>query len=329
MSAAPGGDALDTLVLRGSGNGGAYTGLHQDAFLNNYLYSLDVGCQYNQPVVLYLEDEYWGVYTIRESKNTDFFLRHYGIEEDDLICPGTTPDETAQPEKAAFGLGVDALDATTEAGMAWVEANVDVDEYIRYIIAQMYAYNSDGLYNGGNNSILWKSAETDADNPYADGRWRFLLNDLDTTLIDVEVDPFELLLTEDYSFAVRETAPWYSVVCNLFQKLWQNADFRARFAEEFVREMNTVYAPENIVAAFDAWAELLRPEIADDLARQKVTTTALAPLAEALLGYELVDWEITPDEWQQQVDRVRDYFTRRADIMLDYLEQYLQEADAP
>src|SRR5699024_9093100 len=120
------------------------------------------------------------------------------------------------------------------------------DEYIRYIIAQMYAYNSDGLYNGGNNSILWKSAETDADNPYADGRWRFLLNDLDTTLIDVEVDPFELLLTEDYSFAVRETAPWYSVVCNLFQKLWQNADFRARFAEEFVREMNTVYAPENI-----------------------------------------------------------------------------------
>lgn len=329
LSAAPGGDALDTLVLRGSGNGDAYTGLHQDAFLNNYLYSLDVGCQYNQPVVLYLEDEYWGVYTIRESKNTDFFLRHYGIEEDDLICPGTTPDETAQPEKAALGLGVDALDATTEEGMAWVEANVDVDEYIRYIIAQMYAYNSDGLYNGGNNSILWKSAETDADNPYADGRWRFLLNDLDTTLIDVEVDPFELLLAEDYSFAVRETAPWYSVVCNLFQKLWQNADFRARFAEEFVREMNTVYAPENIVAAFDAWAELLRPEIADDLARQKVTTTALAPLAEALLGYELVDWEITPDEWQQQVDRVRDYFTRRADIMLDYLEQYLQEADAP
>ena len=58
------------------------------------------------------------------------------------------------------------------------------------------------MYNGGNNSILWKSAETDADNPYADGRWRFLLNDLDTTLIDVEVDPFELLLTEDYSFAV-------------------------------------------------------------------------------------------------------------------------------
>lgn len=67
------------LVLRGSGNGSAYTSLHQDAFLCNYLYGLDVGTQYNQPVVLFLQDEYWGVYTVRESKNTDFLpppLRH-------------------------------------------------------------------------------------------------------------------------------------------------------------------------------------------------------------------------------------------------------------
>ena len=87
----------------------------------------------------------------------------------------------------------------------------------------------------------------DPDNPYADGRWRFLLNDLDSTLYDVEVDPFAYLLENDFSFAARETAPWYSVVDNLFQKLWQNADFRARFAEEFRREMATVYAPDSIL----------------------------------------------------------------------------------
>ena len=46
-----------------------------------------------------------------------------------------------------------------------------------------YTYNSDGMYNGGNNSILWKSAVLDPDNPYADGRWRFLLNDLDSTCL--------------------------------------------------------------------------------------------------------------------------------------------------
>lgn len=154
LEEAPGGDALDTLVLRGMGNGTVYPALHQDAFLSNYLYDLDIGCQYNVPVTLFLQDEYGGVYTIRESKNTDFYERHYGIREKDLICPGTTDDETAQPEKSAFGLGVDALDATTEEGKAWVAANVDVEEYIRYTIAQMYTYNADGMYNGGNNSIL-------------------------------------------------------------------------------------------------------------------------------------------------------------------------------
>ena len=326
LAAAPGGETLSTVVLRGSGNGTAYQSLHQDAFLNNYLYDLDIGTQWNEPVILFLEDEYWGVYTVRESKNEDFYARHYGLEEDELICPGTSDEETAQPEKIAFGLGVDALDAATAEGMAWVEANVDVDEYIRYVIAQMYTYNSDGMYNGGNNSILWKSAVLDPDNPYADGHWRFLLNDLDSTLYDVEVDPFAYLLENDFSFAARETAPWYSVVDNLFQKLWQNADFRARFAEEFRREMATVYAPDSILPAFEAWVARLAPEIPQDLARQKVETTWLAPLARAL-GVEVEPGGITETEWDQNVEKVRDYFARRADIMLSYLDTYLKEAD--
>lgn len=322
LAEAPGGQDLSTIVLRGSGNATAYQSLHQDAFLNNYLYDLDIGAQWNESVVLYLEDEYWGVYTVRESKNEDFYRRHFGIGKADLICPGTTDDETAQPEKLAFGLGVDALDATTAEGMAWVEANVDVDEFIRYFIAQMYVYNSDGPYNGGNNSILWKSAAVDPDNPYADGRWRFLLNDLDATLYDVNVDPFRYLLEGDFSFAVSESAPWYSVVDNLFQKLWQSESFRTRFAEEFRREMATVYAPSSILPAFEAWVAQLEPEIDRDLARQRVETTALAPLARAL-GIEAAPGGATRDEWEQNVEKVRDYLARRADIMLDYLDRYL------
>ena len=142
----------------------------------------------------------------------------------------------------------------------------------------------------------------------------------------MEVDPFAYLLENDFSFAARETAPWYSVVDNLFQKLWQNADFRARFAEEFRREMATVYAPDSILPAFEAWVARLAPEIPQDLARQKVETTWLAPLARAL-GVEVEPGGITETEWDQNVEKVRDYFARRADIMLSYLDTYLKEAD--
>lgn len=327
LDQAPGGDALDTLVLRGLGNGTVYPALYQDAFLSNYLYDQDIGCQYNVPVTLFLQDEYWGVYTIRESKNTDFYERHYGIGEKDLICPGTTDDETAQPEKSAFGLGVDALDATTPEGKAWVEANVDVEEYIRYVIAQMYTYNADGLYNGGNNSVLWKSTWVDESNPYADGRWRFLLNDLDATLGDYEVDPFAYLLENDFSFENCENSPWYSVIDNLFQKLWQDPDFRDRFAEEFRKEMATTYAPENIGSAFADWAEMLRPEVARDLDRLKVDTTPLASLVPLLGGGQLNGWEMSMEEWEEQVRTMDEYLTNRADVMLGYLDQYLMEAD--
>lgn len=312
------GGSLRAFVLRGSGNGATFVSLHQDAFLNNYLYNEGLGAQYNLPVALYLEDEYWGVYTIRESKNEDFFRRHFGVEPENLICPGVSDHPDNQAEKSAFGLGVDALDASTPEGMAWAEANVDLDGYIRYVIAQMYTYNADGLYNGGNNTILWKDAGEDSD-----GRWHFLLNDLDATLGDVEVDPFRLLLTEDYSFAARETAPWYSVACGLFQKLWQNAGFRERFAEVFRQEMATTYAPEALLPAFADWCDTLRPELPRDLARQEVDVTVLAPLAEALTGITPEPRRYSAEEWEQNAARVQDYFARRADVMLDYLDQYL------
>lgn len=312
------GDTLRAFVLRGSGNGASYLSLHQDAFLNDYLYDQGLGAQYNLPVALYLEDEYWGVYTVRESKNEDFFRRHFGVEPENLICPGTSDHPANQEEKIAFGLGVDGLDASTDEGLAWAEANVDLDGYIRYVIAQMYTYNADGLYNGGNNTILWKDAGAGSD-----GRWHFLLNDLDATLIDAEVDPFRKLLTEDYSFAARETAPWYSVACNLFQKLWQSEAFRARFAQVYRREMATTYAPENLLAAFGPWCDALRPELARDLARQEVEVTALAPLAEALTGQSAAPLRYSAGEWEDNVNRVEDYFARRADVMLDYLDRYL------
>ena len=55
LSAAPGGDALDTLVLRGQRKRGAYTGLHQDAFLNNYCTAWTWAASTTSRVVLYLE----------------------------------------------------------------------------------------------------------------------------------------------------------------------------------------------------------------------------------------------------------------------------------
>ncbi len=322
LAAAPGGDSLTAFVLRGSGNGAAYPALHQDAFLNNYLYDQDLGTQRNVPVALFLQGEYWGTYTVRESKNRDFFRRHFGVAPGELICPGISDAAVDQPFKAEFGLWVDALDGAAPNALAQVEARVDVEEYIRYVIAQMYTYNADGMYNGGNNSILWR-VQTPHGTGCTDGRWRFLLNDLDATLTDVTADPFAYLLEQDFSFAVRESAPWFSVVDNLFQKLWQSKEFRARFAAALREEMSTTYAPENLLPAWDAWCGLLRPELDRDLPRQTVRTTALAPLAAALTGAAPQAQTLTAAEWEQNAAAVRDFLARRADILLTWLDTYL------
>ena len=46
---------------------------------------MDLGPQHSDPVILYLEGEYWGIYMIREKKNEDLFERHYGVDGDTVV----------------------------------------------------------------------------------------------------------------------------------------------------------------------------------------------------------------------------------------------------
>lgn len=319
----PGGEALHSFVLRGpraeAGTGAQYPALYQDAFLSNYLGGYGLPTLQCLPAALYLEGEYWGVYTVRESKNKDFFRRHFGIEPGNLYAPGI---QTVS-DWAYLWMLADAVDALTpETALAEAEKLVDIDAFIRYVIAEMYTHNADDLYEYSYNAIGFRADVPEESNPYADGRWRFLLNDLDWTLDDPAADPFDYLLTTDFSFAVSGGHTLYAVPDNLFQKLWQNADFRARFAAALRQELAAAYAPENLVPAWDAWCALLRPELDRLLPRQTVKTTALAPLAEALTGTAPEGQAMTVEQWEENAARVRDFFTRRADIMLDWLAQY-------
>ena len=323
LDGVPGKDSIEAFVLRGSGNAAPFPALHQDAFLNDYLYDQGLGSQLNVPVALFLQGEYWGTYTVRESKNSDFFFRHFGVDAADLLCleiTVDTPDDRALMGEL-FGRWVNSLEEDDPRLLQKAEAYIDVDEYIRYVIAHMYINNVDGLYTGGN-LILWRSQTVHSGNENTDGRWRFLLNDLDYSLKDVEIDPFADLLQSDYS-ALLDDDPF--VETKLFQTLWQNEDFRARFAAALREEMATIYAPENLLPAWDAWCALLRPELDRDLPRQTMEVNALAPLAAALTWFPPVPETPTAEQWEADAAQVRDFFTRRADIMLQWLDVYLAQ----
>ena len=285
-----------------------------DGFWNNYLYDKGVGAQYNVPVVLYLEDEYWGVYCARERKNEDFLARRYDVEADSVtLCSTVRPDK--DNSIATLAAQLRAL-PDGEEGWAWLNETFDVESFIDYAIPQMYSSNWDGL-RMPSNIMIWKAE--DGGSAYADGRWRFVLNDLDQSLVYEFMDPIGDLL--------GNTAQEGNLHMLLFQKLWQYEAFRTRFAEKFRAELATTYAPATILPAFAAWCEQLQPEMERNFARQAVETTWLAPLADRLTGTTSEAHRMTEEQWQADCQTIRHFLEVRADYLLQYLDAHLAEAE--
>ena len=316
LSEAPEAPALTRFSLKGPGNG-VWQYFYQDAFWNNYLYTQGLGTQYNMPVILYLEDEYWGIYCLRERKNTDFFVRHFGVEADSLQTYSYNVTEKSEDilrlEETLYNL------PCSDESWAWLQEQFDLEEYTRYLIAHIYANNIDGVRGLGNNMVLWRATEGSSAE-YADGRWRFLLNDFDQTLQYEFMNSFDdILNAEATSDNVQKV---------LFQKLWEYPQYRAAFAEEFRREMATIYAPETLIEAFDAWCEELEPEMERNFARQKAELTPLAPLADRLTDSESTAVDMTLEQWEEERQAVRNFFAQRAEYLLQYLDEFLEQAEA-
>lgn len=305
---------LSAFSLKGPGNG-SWQYFYVDGFWNNYLWDKELGTQANVPVVLYLEDEYWGIYCARERKNEDFIARTYNVDADSVvISTRTKPDK----DNSIASLESELKELPcSESSWTWLNETFDIDSFINYTIPQLYSNNWDGL-RMPSNIFIWK-AEDGSSTRYSDGRWRFLLNDLDQSLIYEFMDPIGDLLDNP--------AQDGNIQMLLFQKLWEYEEFRTRFAEKFRAEMATTYAPENILPAFEAWCDQLEPEMERNIQRQKVETTWLAPLADWLTDSQSVVEDMTMEQWQADRQELCDFLTYRADDLLEYLDMHLAEAE--
>ena len=305
---------LSGFSLKGPGNG-SWPYFYVDGFWNNYLYNTGLGTQYNIPVVLYLEDEYWGIYCIRETKDEDFLARQYGVDADSVtISTRTKPDK--ENSIAALESTLRELPCSEES-WTWLNETFDIESFADYVIPQLYSNNWDGL-RMASNIYIWK-AEEGSSGKYADGRWRFLLNDLDQSIVYGFMDPIGDLLDNP--------AGEGNIQMLLFQKLWEYEEFRTLFAQKFRAAMQTTYAGENLIPAFEEWCAALEPEIPRDITRQKVETTWLAPLADKLTGSQSAAEQMTMEQWHADLQTICGFFEARATDLLDYLDMHLAEAE--
>ena len=159
-----------SFVLRASGQDWDKTRM-RDSILTSLAEDTSVMYQETEICVLYLDGQYWGQYNLRERINTASICQFEGWEgqEDDLdlVKANHSVMQGSNDTFAALLTYCKSADCTSDAFYQRLDATIDIQNYIEYMAIEMYTGNTDLL-----NVKRYR-------NPNADGKWRWVLFDMD------------------------------------------------------------------------------------------------------------------------------------------------------
>ncbi|HRU70212.1 MAG TPA: CotH kinase family protein [Kiritimatiellia bacterium] len=265
-------DAYKRVLLRNGGNDWAKS-MIRDAVAQELCKHLRHDTQAYRPSVVFLNGEYWGVHNLRERYDARYLERVYGVDPEQVDIIGfpygssvPVADEGSAADFNALLTWLSSHSLTDAASYTTVTGQVDVANFMDYMLANMFVVNRDWP---GNNIKFWRTrvANTAPDAPYAhDARWRWLMFDVDFAFAGWDTDPPS---TDMWAWATSTTGS--GRVCEaatrLFRKLLENADFRARMLTRYADQLNTAYQPRRTRAVTERIRDAVAPEMPRHIAR--------------------------------------------------------------
>ena len=238
-------DTYEAFIFRNTGQD-QYKARMRDPLLTGITAAAtDVAVQKYRPVVLYLNGSYWGVYFIREKINENYVAGNYNVSKDDVIL--TRANGTACPEYTEMINWVKGHDLSVAENYEYICTQIDVDEYIDYIVAEICICNTD---NG--NIKFFKTTN---------GKWTWIMYDVDQSFRSADFNTVAEHLNPNGTGSLDR----FSTV--LINRLLKNKTFKDKFLTRFGWQLTNVWCPANVLAAVESIYEQIKPEMARDTAR--------------------------------------------------------------
>jgi len=246
------------LLLRNSGNDWEHSYM-RDAVVQNIFKGLDFDTQDNYPVIHYINGEYWGITYSMEYYDQRYLQVKYGVNEKNtvIINYDLTIQDGKEGDQQSF---IDLLDFVRNNDLS-VKENydkvcelIDIDNFINFKISEIIAANNDWP---GNNERIWRVLKPEEGKKYADGKWRWMMYDMDNSFWIPDHDTLKVAIfgDPDVPWTMKEEATL------LLRKLMDNAEFKQKFVERFNYILSNVFDPLRISTIVQNFIELLKDEI--------------------------------------------------------------------
>lgn len=255
------------------------------------------------PCQVFLNGEYWGMYYVMEKYSAEYLENHYGIEKENCLLIKTAwevqegkPEDVSQLQYLRNYLN---LDMSSPELYDDLQELMDMQSFIDWMCTNIYIANTDSKPLGGN-VFTWR-ASLPGWREYEDGKWRWMLYDLDDSLgVGIDTDGPAYLID---SFV---DCPGYSPAGFLddepMPSLMRNEDFRCQFVLTFMDMANENFRPSRVLPLLDR----LEEQYFDAAAK----------------SYER--WNTSPLDtpFEEQIEELRSFFANRYDAIVPCLAEH-------
>jgi hypothetical protein len=250
--------------------------------------------QLSRFIILYLNNQYWGIYNLRESVDDNFIKAHTGLENFDLV---RFRNEGPDLEYGTLNSWSEMYDLVLNNDMS-VSQNyeklaevLDIDEFANLIaFVQCTQY-----YSWGWGVSMFRDVQ-------APGKWHLSIWDADRAFNTLNWNGFSSMETDHTGLY------WAN---NITRSLMKSEQFRKIYSARLSTLLQTVFKPENSIAVLDSLYRIIKPEMEGELHR----------------------WAPDNAKWEDNVQAIRDFLMQRPAIisrqMYDYLPFVSSTPDVP
>lgn len=227
-----------------------------DEVVSNLCRNIDLDRMATRPVIVFINGEYWGMYSIRERIDKYYLQDNFGVDKDSVTLLNGSPYTGGCCTEGNAEEYIDLLqylaenDITDPAVYSFIDQKIDLAEYANYLITEFWSANYDWP---SNNVRYWKENTEDA-------KWRWVLFDLDFGLRFYDrpsINNYIENLTTNTSEEATE----------LGNHLFKSETFVNLFVGLFEYHLKSTFSPEKVACEVITYREYMMPGMSEYLSR--------------------------------------------------------------
>lgn len=240
-----------SFIIRNSGGDFQRTHL-RDAYMTQLAAPTGIAYQAYQPVVFYINGEYWGIQNLREKISEHYLKSNFGVDKNnvDILRQNRVARHGNSKEYKKLLAFLENKDMSSNQTIEELDKFMDIHDYLRYNIAEVYSDNRDA----GGNIRYWKERNDSA-------KWRWVFYDLDLGLGNNAPKGYKRNTLEKFTSVNNEAwpdPPWSTFI---IRSLLENKDIQTRYINMFADHLNTVYHPDTAVALLHKMSDVIAEEM--------------------------------------------------------------------